>query len=64
MGRVDALIPGVRVVKSTWRVQRIDLSSSCSLTSFPGMSADGSYNQGQLQDVMNKLDELISALRR
>lgn len=29
-----------------------------------GMSADGSYNQGQMQDVMNKLDELISALRR
>ena len=29
-----------------------------------GMSADGSYNQGQMQDVMNKLDELIAALRR
>ena len=29
-----------------------------------GMSADGSYNQGQMQDVMNKLDELINALRR
>ena len=29
-----------------------------------GMSADSSYSQGQLQDVMNKLDELIAALRR
>ncbi len=28
------------------------------------MSADSSYSQGQLQDVMNKLDELIAALRR
>ena len=28
------------------------------------MNADGSYSQGQLQDVMNKLDELIAALRR
>ena len=29
-----------------------------------GLSADGSYNQTQMQDVLNKLDELISALRR
>ena len=29
-----------------------------------GMSADSSYSQGQLQDVMNKVDELIAALRR
>lgn len=29
-----------------------------------GQSADGSYNQTQMQDVLNKLDELISALRR
>lgn len=28
------------------------------------LSADGSYNQGQLQDVMTKLDELINTLRR
>lgn len=27
-------------------------------------SADGGYNQSQMQDVLNKLDELISALRR
>lgn len=26
--------------------------------------ADGSYNQTQMQDVLNKLDELINALRR
>ena len=29
-----------------------------------GQSADGSYNQTQMQDVLNKLDELINALRR
>ena len=28
------------------------------------LSADGSYNPGQMQDVLNKLDELINALRR
>ncbi len=27
-------------------------------------SADGSYNQSQMQDVLNKIDELIQALRR
>ena len=29
-----------------------------------GIGADGSYNQSQMQDVLNKLDELINALRR
>ena len=29
-----------------------------------GQGADGSYNQQQMQDVLNKLDELINALRR
>ena len=29
-----------------------------------GQGADGSYNQTQMQDVLNKLDELINALRR
>jgi len=29
-----------------------------------GQNADGSYNQNQMQDVINKLDELINALRR
>lgn len=29
-----------------------------------GLSADGSYNQAQLQEVINRLDELITALRR
>jgi hypothetical protein len=28
------------------------------------MSADGNYNSSQLQDIINKLDELINALRR
>jgi hypothetical protein len=29
-----------------------------------GQGADGNYNQTQMQDVLNKLDELINALRR
>ena len=29
-----------------------------------GQGADASYNQQQMQDVLNKLDELINALRR
>jgi len=29
-----------------------------------GEGADGSYNQSQMQDVPNKLDELINALGR
>lgn len=29
-----------------------------------GQGADSSYNQTQIQDILNKLDELINALRR
>jgi hypothetical protein len=29
-----------------------------------GQFADGSYNPTQMQDLMNKIDELINALRR
>jgi len=29
-----------------------------------GQSADSSYNQSQMQDLINKVDELINALRR
>ena len=29
-----------------------------------GQAADGSYNPTQMQDLMNKMDELINALRR
>jgi hypothetical protein len=29
-----------------------------------GMGADGSYNQSQMQDLINKVDDLIHALRR
>ena len=29
-----------------------------------GQGADGSYNQNQMQNVLDKLDELINALRR
>jgi hypothetical protein len=29
-----------------------------------GQTADGTYSSSQMQDVINKLDELINALRR
>jgi hypothetical protein len=29
-----------------------------------GMGADGGYNQSQMQDLINKVDELITAMRR
>ena len=29
-----------------------------------GQGADGSYNPSQMQDLINKMDELINALRR
>ena len=29
-----------------------------------GQGADGNYNQSQMQDLINKVDELINALRR
>jgi hypothetical protein len=29
-----------------------------------GQTADGTYSASQMQDVINKLDELIQALRR
>ena len=29
-----------------------------------GQGADGGYNQSQMQDLINKVDELINALRR
>ncbi len=29
-----------------------------------GQAADGSYNQNQMQVLLDKLDELINALRR
>jgi hypothetical protein len=52
-------------------VSSADLSNAISGTSNNsnsvgtlGLSADGSYNPSQMQDVLNKLDELIIALRR
>jgi len=30
----------------------------------PGIGADGGYNPQQMQDLINKVDELINALRR
>ena len=39
-------------------------SSNSNSVATLSMSADSSYSQGQLQDVMNKVDELIAALRR
>ncbi len=39
-------------------------SSNSNAVSTLGQSADSGYNQTQMQDVLNKLDELINALRR
>lgn len=39
-------------------------SNNTNSVSTLGMSADSSYNQQQMQDVMNKLDEFINAARR
>jgi hypothetical protein len=52
-------------------VSSADLSNAISGTSnnsngvsTMGIAADGSYNPGQIQDLINKVDELINALRR
>jgi hypothetical protein len=52
-------------------VSSTDLSNAISGTSNNsnsvstlGQGADGSYNQTQMQDLINKVDELINALRR
>ena len=39
-------------------------SSNSNGVSTLGQSADSNYNQTQMQDVLNKLDELINVLRR
>ena len=39
-------------------------SANSNSVSTLGQSADGSYNQGQMQQVLDKLDELINILRR
>jgi putative salt-induced outer membrane protein YdiY len=39
-------------------------SSNTNGVSTLGQTADGSYNPTQMQDLMNKVDELITALRR
>ena len=39
-------------------------STNCNQVSTLNQQADGFYNAGQLQQVMDKLDELINALRR
>ena len=53
------------------RVTFTDLSNAIANTSNNsnnvsplGQGADGSYNQSQMQDLINKVDELITALRR
>ena len=55
----------------TGEVSANDLSNAISGTSNNsnnvsnlGMGADGSYNPSQMQDLINKVDELINALRR
>lgn len=39
-------------------------SSNSNGVSTLGQGADSNYNQQQMQDVLNKLDELINVLRR
>jgi hypothetical protein len=39
-------------------------SNNTNAVSTLGQSADGSYNPTQMQDLLNKMDELINALRR
>ncbi|MBL9114787.1 MAG: hypothetical protein JNJ83_07235 [Verrucomicrobiaceae bacterium] len=39
-------------------------SNNSNSVSTLGQGADGSYNPSQMQDVLNKLDELINVLRR
>jgi hypothetical protein len=39
-------------------------SNNSNSVSTLGISADGGYNPGQIQDLINKVDELINALRR
>ncbi len=40
------------------------ISANTNSVSTLGQAADGSYNPQQMQDMMNKVDELINALRR
>ena len=39
-------------------------SSNSNAVALLGQTADSSYNPGQMQALMDKLDELINALRR
>ena len=39
-------------------------SNNCNVVAMMGESADASYNQPQMQSLLNKMDELINALRR
>jgi hypothetical protein len=39
-------------------------SANSNAVSTLGQTADGTYSASQMQDVINKLDELIGALRR
>lgn len=39
-------------------------SNNTNNVSTPGQSADSNYNQSQMQDVLNKLDEFLNAARR
>lgn len=50
--------------RSTVTLMNATVATNSNSMGLLGMSADGSYNQGQLQDVMNKMDELIAAVRR
>ena len=41
-----------------------DTSNNTNGVATLGLSADGSYQQWQMQQLMDKIDELINALRR
>ena len=45
------------------RVTFADLRNNSNNVSPMGHGAGGSYNQSQMQDLINKVDELINALR-
>ncbi len=60
-------IPGVHVLaRLAWGVEKTitGTSNNTNGVSTLGQSADFNYNQSQMQDVLNKLDEFINAARR
>ena len=63
-GSDGAQCPPGEVTSAALAMSISGTSSNSNAVSPLGQSADGNYNQTQMQDVLNKLDELINALRR